>query len=56
MVNKGDTSERIVDIRIRSVPESLRIRFKTVCSGRGKTYGEMLKFLLDRVFPEIKWG
>lgn len=56
MVNKGDTSERIVDIRIRDVPESLRSRFKGLCGREGKTYREMLKFLLDEVFPEIKYA
>ena len=56
MVNEGDTSERVVDIRIRGVPESLRRRFKSICGREGRTYGEMLKFLLDEVFPGIKWG
>lgn len=48
-------NERTVDLRIRDVPESLKNRFKTACSKRGLTYREMLRFLLDKYEPEVKW-
>lgn len=54
MSYKGNN--KTVNIRIRDCPESLRRRFKALCSREGKSYREMLVVLLDKYAPDIKMG